>query len=77
MDFIYTEFDREVFQNVNREKIKRLFLDVLNKLSGDAEGALRYLERQWERHNLEDALGMSFGDVDRIAREHELVAARR
>ncbi len=73
MDFRYTVFDREVFENVNREKIKRLFLDVLNKLSGDAEGALRYLERQWERHDLEGALGMSFGEFKEWLKEQGLL----
>lgn len=73
MDFLYTEFDAETFREINREKLRRVFLELLNKASGDAETALRYLERLWNQHGLQDAVGMSFGEFKEWLKEQGLL----
>jgi uncharacterized protein with von Willebrand factor type A (vWA) domain len=62
MKFIYSEFDDDVFRQINREKTRRLFLELLQRTGGDAEQALRLMERLWDRHDLEKATGMTFGE---------------
>ena len=62
MLFHYEKFDDDVFRQINLQKMVELFLQILNKASGDVELALRQMDRIWERHRLEDVTGMSFDE---------------
>ncbi len=60
MLFRYEKFDPDVAREINLRKLSNLFLELLNRAGGDVDQALRYMEAIWERHGLEEAMGMSF-----------------
>ncbi|MDX2177537.1 MAG: VWA domain-containing protein [Candidatus Sumerlaeia bacterium] len=77
MEFRYEHFDGSLFENINREKMKQLFLELLLKTSGNAEMALKYLKRLFDQHNLEQALGMSFAEFREWLKEQQLLEQDR
>ncbi|MGF1572574.1 MAG: VWA domain-containing protein [Sumerlaeia bacterium] len=62
MDFLFTNIDPEFKREINRQKLTKLFMELVNKFSGDVERALEHMERLWRYHKLEEATGMSFQD---------------
>ncbi|MCB2156152.1 VWA domain-containing protein [bacterium] len=60
MEFEFTSFDPEVSKEINRQKLLKLFLELLNRTSGDAQQALDYMEDMWESSRLEKMTGISF-----------------
>lgn len=62
MDLLYTAFDPNVSREINLAKMTRLFLELLNKAGGDAQRALKAMQAMWQRHGLEKATGISFGE---------------
>lgn len=62
MDLLYTAFDPNVSREINLAKMTRMFLDLLNKTSGDVQRALQAMKAMWQRHGLEKATGISFND---------------
>jgi len=53
--------------------MKRVFLELLNKASGNAEAALRQLERLWKQYGLEEALGQTFEEFKEWLKEQGLL----
>ncbi len=74
MDFRFEKFDPNVPREINLNKLKNLFLDLLNQTSGDVNQALRYMEGLWDRHNLENATGMSFEEFRDYLEEQGLLS---
>lgn len=66
MEFHYSEFDDTTFREINLQKMTKLFLELLNKASGDAQRALDHMEFLWKRHRIEESTGISFEEF----REH-------
>jgi Ca-activated chloride channel family protein len=66
MLFLYESFDPETLREVNLAKLTKLFLELLNKTSGDAERALQYLQMVWDRNRIQQQTGISFEEF----REH-------
>ncbi len=62
MFFKYEQFDENIRKEVDLNKLTKLFLEILNKASGDLDRALQYMEYLWNRHNLEKNMGMSFDE---------------
>ncbi len=60
MEFRFEKFDPNTTREINLKKLTSLFLDLLNRASGDVNRALKYMENLWEANNLEQALDMSF-----------------
>ncbi|MDK2970385.1 MAG: Ca-activated chloride channel [Candidatus Sumerlaeota bacterium] len=60
MDFVYSHLDPEMFRQINLERLKRLFLELLNRTSGDAERALQLMEHIWKANDIERQTGISF-----------------
>ncbi|CAN5401143.1 VWA domain-containing protein [soil metagenome] len=60
MDFRYEQFDKNVSREINLKKLTQLFLELLNQSSQNVDEALRYMEKLWERHDLEQSTGMTF-----------------
>lgn len=60
MLFRYSQFDAQTFRDINREKLKKLFLELLNKMSGNAQRALMYMQGIWNKNKLDEVTGMSF-----------------
>jgi Ca-activated chloride channel family protein len=73
MDFQFTKLDSEFMQEINREKLKKLFLELVNKFAGDTDRALDQLERLWKYHDLERATGMTFGEFRDFLEEEGLL----
>lgn len=73
MHFRYTAFDPNVSREINRHKITKLFLDLLNKFSGDAQSALEQLQRIWDKHGLDRAMGMTFEEFKEYLKEKGLL----
>lgn len=77
MEFRYEKLDAEVFQDINKKKLEQIFLDILNKTSGDLDQALQHMERLWEYNGLEKATGMSFQDFKDYLEEQGLLETDR
>lgn len=73
MDFRYEQLDENTFKEIDRQKLTRLFLELLNKASGDVDNALRYLEYLWKRHGIEAQTGMSFEEFKEYLEEQGLL----
>lgn len=76
MHFQYERFDPNVFQEINLKKLTNLFLELLNKFSGDARRALSTMQQLWDRNNLQDATGMSFDEFRDHLEEQGLLEER-
>jgi uncharacterized protein with von Willebrand factor type A (vWA) domain len=74
MDFLFTAFDSEMHREVNLAKMTKLFLELLNKTSGDAQRALQYLEMIWKRHQIEKQTGISFEEFRDFLEEQGLLS---
>jgi len=74
MDFLFEAFDPNLHREVNLAKLTKLFLELLNKTSGDAERALQYMEMIWERHDIEKQTGISFSDFRDFLEEQGLLS---
>jgi len=73
MDFLYGPMDQDVFRDINREKMKRLFLELLTKTSQQVDDALQYMKQLWQRHNLQQATGMTFEEFRDYLEEQGLL----
>lgn len=73
MDFLYTNVDPEFKREINRQKLTNLFLELVNKFSGDVERALEHMEKLWKYHQLEKATGLSFQDFKDYLEEQGLL----
>ncbi|MEQ8820365.1 MAG: VWA domain-containing protein [Sumerlaeia bacterium] len=74
MDFIYEHFSQDTLREINLQKLTKLFLELLNKTSGDVQRALDHMERLWDYNDLERATGMSFEEFRDYLEEQELLA---
>lgn len=73
MESLYTNIDPEFKREINRQKLTKLFLELVNKFSGDVERALQHMEKLWKYHQLEAATGMSFADFKEYLEEQGLL----
>jgi Ca-activated chloride channel family protein len=71
--FIYEKLDQSVFHEINLKKLTNMFLELMNKTSGDSEEALRYMEMLWKRHQLDKMAGMSFQEFRDYLEEQGLL----
>jgi uncharacterized protein with von Willebrand factor type A (vWA) domain len=62
MEFLFTSLDPAFSRQVNLAKLTRMFLELLNKTSGDAERALGYMEQIWRRNRLDRQTGIGFDE---------------
>ncbi len=62
MEFLFTGLDPSFSRDINLRKMTRLFLELLNRASGDVQRALDHMERLWEHHQVEKATGIGFGE---------------
>ena len=75
MDFLYSDIDPEMFKEINLQKLKKLFLELLSRAAGNAERALDHMEYLWDRHNLEQSTGIGFEDFKDFLEEEGLLEA--
>lgn len=73
MQFIYEQLDPGFLHEINLKKLTNLFLEYVNTLSGDVEQALRIMEGQWKRHQLDKATGMTFQEFRDFLEEQGLL----
>lgn len=62
MEFLFTARDPGFAREINLRKLGKLFLELLNRASGDVERALALMERIWRANKVEQATGISFAD---------------
>lgn len=62
MEFLYTHLDANVFRELNLRKMTKLFLELLNRTSGDAQRALEIMQRIWEMNRIERQTGIGFDE---------------
>lgn len=73
MRFLYSDFDENTLREINLRKLTRLYLEVLNRASGDAERALKHLERIWNFNGLEGKTGIGFEEFRDYLEEQGLL----
>jgi len=62
MEFLFTARDADFAREINLRKLGKLFLELLNRASGDVERALALMERIWRANNIEKATGIGFDE---------------
>jgi len=62
MEFKFEKLDSNFLREINMQKLKNLFMELVNKHSGDVESALDHMERIWDFHDMEQKTGVSFQD---------------
>ncbi len=73
MLFHYEKFDQNVPREINLKKLTNLFLEFLNRMSGNANRALQQMEHLWNQHQLTQATGMDFEEFKEYLEEQGLL----
>ncbi len=73
MEFLFTSLDPNFSREINLRKMTNLFLELLNRASGDVDRALNHIEQLWERHNVERATGIGFEEFRDYLEEQGLL----
>ncbi len=73
MDFRYVKFDPNLLKQNVMEQLLRLWNQLLLQANGDAETALRYLARIWDRLEFPPGQEISFEEFKEFLKQNELI----